>query len=176
MSQQNLQSTNLKRPTFKSFSHTEGTTTAQQKKNSAIQNEFSDQKLMLKNLIKCSNKYIRKNNPLEDKLITEINDLIHDNEMKLIMSFLTGVYDEKMKLEQCRPIIDALTQIAEEHSHAPAMVEPVNILLDALHNLIEYEKLIRETKDKKAKHTLKRERMTFLKGLTFIELPLPQYT
>lgn len=165
MSQLNLQSTNLKRPTFKSFSHAEGP------EGPKINLDF--QRVMLKNLIKCSNKYIRKNNPLEDKLITEINDRIRDNEMKTIMSLLTG---ENMNLEECHHIIDALTQIAEEHNHARAMVEPVNILLDALHKLIEYENSIRETEDKKAKNTLKQERVQFLKSLTFMELPLPQYT
>ncbi len=109
-------------------------------------------------------------------MITEINDSIRDNEMKMIMSLLTGMYDGNMNLEECHHIIDALTQIAEEHNHARAMVEPVNILLDALHKLIEYENSIRETKDKKAKNTLKRERVQFLKSLTFMELPLPQYT
>ena len=158
MSQQNLQSTNLKRPTFKSFSHTEGP---------KINLDF--QRVAMKNLIKCSNKYIRKNNPLEDKLITEINDSIRANEMKTIMSLLTG---ENMNLEECHHIIDALTQIAEGHNHARAMVEPVNILLDALHKLIKYENSIRETKDKKAKNTLKQERVQFLKSLTFMELPL----
>ena len=166
MSQLNLQSTNLKRPTFKSFSHTEGP---------KINLDF--QRVMLKNLIKCSNKYIRKNNPLEDKLITEINDTIRDNEMKLIMSVLTGVYDgTEMNLEGCDHIIDALTKIAKEHEHAPAMIKPVNILLGALYKLIEFENSIHETEDKKAKNTLKRERAKFLKSLTFMELPLPQYT